>query len=115
ALGVREAPGRTLEESLADYLREKRLLLLADNFEHVLAAAPLLSELLRAAPGLKLLVTSREALRLRAEREFPLAPLGVPPLGPAPAPEAVGAYASAALFAERARAARPDFRIDAGN
>src|SRR5262249_54696249 len=69
ALQVREAEGRSLRESLHDYLREKRLLLLLDNFEQVLAAAPLVVELLAGGQGLKALVTSRAALHVRGERE----------------------------------------------
>ena len=63
-LAVRERAGETLDETLADYLGERQLLLLLDNFEQVLAAAPAVSALLAAAPGLKVLVTSRAPLRI---------------------------------------------------
>ena len=85
-------------ESLARQLADERTLLVLDNFEHVLPAAPQIAELVAAAPGLKVLVTSRAPLRVRAEREHP-----VPPLEPS---------AAAELFVERARAARPGFEPD---
>ncbi len=70
ALGVREAGGRPILELLKSYLREKRTLLLLDNFEQIVDAAPLISELLAFAPGLKVLVTSRTTLRLSGEHEY---------------------------------------------
>lgn len=85
-------------EALTDYLLDKHLLLFLDNFEQVIAAAPALAELLSACPELKLLVTSREALRLRGEHEFP-----VPPLTQAVAVR---------LFAQRAQAMQPDFVLN---
>jgi predicted ATPase/DNA-binding SARP family transcriptional activator len=96
-LGVREAQGLPLIESLKAYLRPRQLLLLLDNFEQVLPAASTVAELLAAAPHMKGLVTSRVVLRLRGEQEFP-----VPPLAPDAAVE---------LFVQRARAARPDFAV----
>ena len=75
ALGVTESPNRLLLDSLKDFLRKKQMLLLLDNFEQIVSAAPLLTELLNACAELRMLVTSREALRLRGEHEFPLAPL----------------------------------------
>src|SRR5262249_23014145 len=94
-----------------DYLREKRQLLLLDNFEQVVAAAPFLAELLAECAGLKLLVTSREVLRLRGEHAYPVAPLALPE---ARASLDVGALAqnpAVALFCRQARAARPDFAL----
>jgi predicted ATPase len=96
ALGVDEQPGCPLTDTLEAYLRRRRLLLLLDNFEVVDEAAPLLGELLQAAPGLALLVTSRAPLRLAREHEFRVSPL---PLSIA-----------VRLFAERARAVAPGFR-----
>src|SRR5204862_4626107 len=81
-----------------EHLAEKQLLLVVDNCEHLLEAAPLLSELLAAAPGLVVLATSRERLHLEGEYEFPLAPLGEE--------EAVE------LFAARASAAQPSYALD---
>ena len=77
-LGVREVPGRTLAEGLAEHLRERRALLLLDNFEQVLAAAPALDELLAGAPCVTLLVTSRTPLGSRSERVFLVPPLELP-------------------------------------
>jgi predicted ATPase len=96
ALEVEEHPDRTIGESLARHLKARRLLLVLDNFEHVDAGAPVVSELLLAAPELKVLATSRAPLRLYGEHEYP-----VPPLADG---EAVD------LFAARARAARHEFR-----
>jgi predicted ATPase/class 3 adenylate cyclase len=84
-LGVQEVAGRPLLERLKEFLQEKRLLLLLDNFEQVVAAAPVVAELLAAAQWLKVLVTSRAALRISGELEFPVPPLGLPAeLSPAP-------------------------------
>jgi predicted ATPase len=114
-LGVKETEGRALRESLEDYLREKQLLLLLDNFEQVLAAAPLVAELLAAAPRLKALVTSRAALRLHDEHEFPVPPLAVPdPKHPLPVP-ALAQYGAVQLFVERATAVQPDFALTPEN
>ncbi|HEX8036917.1 MAG TPA: adenylate/guanylate cyclase domain-containing protein, partial [Ktedonobacterales bacterium] len=77
-LGLRESGGRSIEESLWAYLAEKRVLLMLDNFEQVLDAAEMVAGLLAASPGLKLLITSREALRLRGEQEYPVPPLALP-------------------------------------
>jgi non-specific serine/threonine protein kinase len=99
ALGVKESAGQRLAAAVSAWLRGKQLLLVLDNFEQVLDAAPLLSEWLRAAPRLKLLATSREPLRLAGEHEFQ-----VPPL---PADTQVE------LFAQRARAVQPDFQLSA--
>jgi len=96
-LEVRERPGEPVLEPLKDYLRDKHLLFVIDNAEQVLGVAPALAELLSAAPRVKLLVTSREALRLRGEREYP-----VPPLG---------SEEAFSLFVERARGADPGFSV----
>src|SRR5919206_269004 len=79
ALGVREQPGQPLLDSLRAYLHAKQLLLVLDNFEQVAVAGPLLTDLLRGAPHLTLLVTSRAALQLSGEQEYPLPPLALPP------------------------------------
>ncbi|HUX21844.1 MAG TPA: BTAD domain-containing putative transcriptional regulator, partial [Spirochaetia bacterium] len=111
-LGVRETVGpvRPLKELLEDYLRRRHILLILDNFEQVLPAAEQLAELLRAAPGLTLLVTSRQRLGLREEREYRVPPLGLPEPG-APA-AALLACDSVRLFVSRGTAVRSDFEVN---
>jgi predicted ATPase/class 3 adenylate cyclase/Tfp pilus assembly protein PilF len=77
-LGVREREGRPLSETLREHLNGKKLLLLLDNFEQVIGAAPIVAELLLTCAGLKILVTSRAVLHVRGEQEFPVPPLAVP-------------------------------------
>src|SRR5262249_34290503 len=100
-----------VRQALRDYLHEKQLLLVLDNFEQILAAAPEVADLLAGAPRLKVLVTSRASLRLRGEHEFPVPPPAVPPPRARPAPEAVSQYAAVRLFIERAVAVKPDFGV----
>ncbi|HSS91028.1 MAG TPA: DUF4062 domain-containing protein, partial [Streptosporangiaceae bacterium] len=113
-LGLNTSGGR-LRTDLMSYLSPRRLLLVLDNFEQVTDAAPLLAELLAAAPGLKMLVTSRSMLRLSGEHEFPVPPLPVPPPGAAPDAGTAGRYASVRLFTERAQAVAPGFRLTSQN
>jgi predicted ATPase/transcriptional regulator with XRE-family HTH domain/Tfp pilus assembly protein PilF len=115
ALGVHEAVQQALLVSLQNYLRDKRLLLVLDNFEHVLPAAPVITELLAAAPGLKVLVSSREALRLYGERELPVSPLALPELNPVPPLSKLAGYPAIVLFEERAQASKPDFELTPEN
>lgn len=112
ALDLRETAGRRPLETLVEQLRERRALLLVDSFERVVAAGPQLATLLAQCPALKFLVTSRARLRLRAEHDFPLAPLPILG-GGAHSPDEVGD--AVRLFVERARAADPTFRLTAGN
>ena len=111
-LGVKELGDRPSLEALAAWLRPRRLLLLLDNLEQVLSAGPTLAKLLAAAPGLKLLVTSRERLRLSGEHDLALPPLELPDPNRLPGLEELETYPALALFASRARALVPDFRID---
>ena len=115
ALGLRDRGAGRLEDRLQELLTGKRLLLVLDNFEQVITAAPLLSDLLTACPGLKLVVTSRMRLRLSGEREYPVPPLPVCD----PTKDALGGARSQAeavqLFADRARAVDPDFAVSAEN
>jgi len=114
-LGLREQPGETVLETLTEYVRDRELLLVLDNFEQVLAAAPTLAGLLLSAPGLRLLVTSRTPLRLRGERAYRVPQLDVPDLRrPAVAAE-VAEYESVRLFVERAQAAAVDFTVSDEN
>jgi predicted ATPase/class 3 adenylate cyclase len=111
ALDVQEARGKPLTETLTEYLRDKQLLLLLDNFEQVAAAAPLIQLLLQAAPQLKVLVTSRMPLQLSRERELPVPPLHLPDLAHLPSIDVLPQYEAVALFIDRATAARPDFKV----
>jgi predicted ATPase/class 3 adenylate cyclase len=117
ALGVREGAGRTIDEALEDHLRDKRLLLLLDNFEQVVEVAPAVSGLLAACPDVKVLVTSREPLHLPGEQEYPVPPLSVPdPRSLHRAdPRLLLQYEAVALFVERAQAVNPGFRISSEN
>jgi predicted ATPase len=113
-LGLNTSGGR-LRADLVSYLSPRRLLLVLDNFEQVTGAAPLLTELLAAAPGLKFLVTSRSMLRLSGEHEFPVPPLPVPPAGADPDAGTAGQYASVRLFTERAQAVVAGFSLTSQN
>ena len=115
ALGVREAAGRSIVALLTDTLRQKQLLLMLDNFEQVVDAAPIVAELLLAAPQLRLLVTSRAALRLYGEREYPVPPLDLPDRRSETSATHVAQFEAVRLFVDRASAARPDFALDDGN
>jgi non-specific serine/threonine protein kinase len=112
--GVHEG-GASQLEALKQFLRDKQMLLILDNLEQVLEAAPVIGELLGAAPRVKALVTSRSPLRINGEREYAVPPLTTPPLDLPLAPEALGGYASVALFVERATAVKSDFRLTAEN
>ena len=116
ALGVRETGSHSLLEQLQTTIGEQSLLLLLNNFEHVLAAAPSLSDLLAFCPSLRLLVTSRAALRLQGEHEFLVSPLALPDLAHLPdRTEALVQYAACALFVQRAQAIRLDFQVTQAN
>jgi predicted ATPase/class 3 adenylate cyclase len=110
-LGVREASGQPLLESLKDSLRDKQMLLLLDNFEQVVTAAPVVAELLVGCPRLKILVTSRETVRLRGEHEFPVPPLALPSLTRLPTSASMSQYAAVALFIQCSLAVKPDFTV----
>jgi predicted ATPase/DNA-binding CsgD family transcriptional regulator len=114
-LEVGETARQPLVETLVDHLRGRSLLLLLDNFEQVLVAAPLLTDLLSACPALKVLVTSRAALRLSGEHEFPVPPLELPDPKHLPDLKALSQYEAVTLFIQRARAARPDFQVTSAN
>jgi predicted ATPase/transcriptional regulator with XRE-family HTH domain len=92
-------------------LGNKHLLLVLDNFEHLLPAAPMVTDMLRGCPNLKVLATSRAALRLSGEQEFPVLPLPVPDPTHLPAIETLTKYAAVALFVDRATRVRPDFAL----
>jgi predicted ATPase/serine/threonine protein kinase len=117
-LGLREAGGQspleTLRRSLQDSLRAPMLLLL-DNFEHLMPAAPTVAEILAMATNLKILVTSRAALHVYGEHEFPVPPLALPDSRSMPSLEVMSQYPAVALFLQRAVAAKPDFQLNREN
>jgi predicted ATPase/DNA-binding CsgD family transcriptional regulator len=113
--GLKETPGWLPLEHLKAYLREKQLLLLLDNFEQVITAAPLLVALLQVCPALKMLVTSRARLRISGEFEFHVPPLALPDLHHLPDHANLLGYAAIALFVQRAQAIKPSFLLTAGN
>jgi non-specific serine/threonine protein kinase len=115
ATGLVEQADHPLVERLIDNLRTRSVLLVLDNFEHVLPATSLLSDLLAACPGLKLLVTSRIPTRLSGELQVLVRPLDLPTLGRVLPIDALAAVPSVALFVERARAIRPDFALTVEN
>jgi predicted ATPase/class 3 adenylate cyclase/tRNA A-37 threonylcarbamoyl transferase component Bud32 len=102
-------------EYLKALLRDKHLLLLLDNFEQVLAAAPDLAELLIVCPHLKMLVTSRAVLHVQGEHEFPVPPLALPKRTQVAANDDLSHYAAVALFLERALAIKPDLAVTEAN
>ncbi|HEX6655801.1 MAG TPA: LuxR C-terminal-related transcriptional regulator [Candidatus Limnocylindria bacterium] len=114
-LDVHERVRQSLLATLEASLRERQLLVVLDNFEQVLAAAPQLAELLAACPGLKLLVTSRTRLRLRWEHIVPLLPLAVADPEMPPTVENLAAVPAVALFVERAQRSDPTFALTPEN
>jgi len=111
ALGLKVPPDQSPVEQVKARLHGQRALLILDNFEQVTDAAPLLAELLAAAPALTLLVTSRAVLHLSGEREFPVPPLQLPDPRRLPSADQLSLYDGVALFLARAAAARPGFRV----
>jgi predicted ATPase/DNA-binding CsgD family transcriptional regulator len=114
ALGVEERPDRTIAQTLREVLRDKVLLLVLDNFEHLLPAATLVADLLLNAPGIKILVTSREPLHLHGEQEYPVPPLELPD-AQASDLETLAGCESLALFVQQAKAVRPEFTVTGDN
>ena len=115
ALDVTETPGSSLGSALRKEISDKQLLIVLDNFEHILEGATLVAELLTASRGLKVLATSRTPLRLSQEREYPLDPLEVPPPTSLPPPDELALVPAVALFVERARQAKPAFALTPEN
>jgi predicted ATPase/class 3 adenylate cyclase len=130
ALGIAEAGARPSLDVVAEHLRDRRVLLVIDNFEQVLSAAPIVAELLRRAPNTAVLLTSRAVLRVSGEQEYEVPGLPVPPdldrLPPAETarlpgplrrgePEAIGRFEAVRLFVARARAVLPGFELNDAN
>ena len=114
-LSLPDRGGRAPVDRLREYLRDRRLLIILDNFEQVIDAAPLVTELLAAAPGLGILATSREALRVYGEQEYPVPPLSVPDPQVVHEIGLASQFGAVALFLERARAVMPGFGLDDDN
>ncbi len=114
-LELKEIGQQSLPDLLKAYLQDEHLLLLLDNFEQVVTAAPELLELLANCPYLKLLVTSRAVLHVSIEYDFPIPPLELPDLAHLPGREQLTEYAAVALFIQRAQAIKPDFHITDAN
>jgi predicted ATPase len=115
-LGLREESGRSLEALLLDYLREKRLLLVLDNCEHLLiACAQLADTLLRACPGLQILASSREGLGVSGEQTYRVPSLSVPESRPLLLPEQLLQFEAVQLFADRAALSQPSFTLTPAN
>ena len=115
AIGLGEIIDRPLLEELTNYLRNRHMLLVLDNFEQVTEAAAVVAQLLGDCPKLSILATSREALHVRAEHVFPVSPLTLPPVDAKQTARQVEEYEAVQLFVDRARAARPDFQLTDGN
>ena len=115
ALGLREMGGRPLRNRLTDYLHERHVLLVLDNFEHVVAAAPEVAALLTACPCLTVLITSRDVLRLSGEHGFPVPPLTLPDPNVIPPVADLMAFEAIRLFLARAQAVQPGFALTDAN
>ena len=115
ALGIPDPGGAGVLDRLAEQLAAKQVLLVLDNFEQVLPAAPQIGELLTRLPDARVLATSRSPLRVYGEQEYPVPPLDLPDPANTSDPETFSQFASVALFVERAMAVRPDFAVDPSN
>ncbi len=117
-LGIREAGGRSALDILKKNLQDKSrapMLLLLDNFEHLVQAAPTVAELLATAPKLKIMVTSRAPIHVYGEHEFPVPPLALPDSRSKASVELLSQCPAVALFLQRAVAAKPDFELNREN
>ncbi len=115
ALRILGAGEKLLLKHICAFLHNKHLLLILDNFEHLLPAAPILGQLLEALPKLRIMITSRAVLHLYGEHEFIVPPLAVPDLKHLPSNELLAQYDSVRIFIDRAQAIRSDFRINNTN
>jgi len=114
-LSVDEGTDRPILDSLKAYLHDRQFLLVLDNFEHVLATAAQVADVLSKCPGLKVLVTSREALHLRGERQLPVPPLALPDRSQKQTADQFSQDEAIRLFIERAQAAVPEFTVSDRN
>ncbi|MCD6033052.1 MAG: hypothetical protein K0S78_5234, partial [Thermomicrobiales bacterium] len=114
-LGLTDANNPPPIDRLRAFLQHRKMLLVLDNFEHVIAAAPLVADLLSACPSLQILATSRTPLRILDEHDFPLPPFALPDLESLPALEDLAGTAAVTLFIQRATAANPSFALTETN
>jgi predicted ATPase/DNA-binding CsgD family transcriptional regulator len=115
AFEVGESGSQSLFQNITNFLRNKHLLLVLDNFEHLIEAASLVGELLSIAPGLKILVTSRQVLQVYGEQEYLVPPLTIPDLERVKGSDALSQYEAVELFYQRAQAVKPDFDLSENN
>ena len=115
ALEVRETAGRPLVTLLQERLGQRQILLVLDNFEQVVNAAPFVADLLATPSDLKIVTTSRTILRLYGEHEYPVPPLALPDRRTSPSAAHLTQFEAVRLFVSRAQAARPDFALDDQN
>jgi non-specific serine/threonine protein kinase len=111
ALALSESGPKKMEDALTEHLRDRTTLLVLDNFEQLIAAGPEIVRLLAVASGLKMLVTSREPLKLSAETEYPVSPLSMPPPGVNVSAKEIGEFEAVKLFVQSARKATPGFQL----
>lgn len=115
ALDVKESEDRTLDEGIVTLIGDGNALLLLDNLEQVVLAAPEVARLVERCPKLRIVTTSRTPLRIAPEREYPLAPLPLPPASDGDSIESLMAYPAIALFVDRARSTRTSFEVTPEN
>jgi predicted ATPase/DNA-binding CsgD family transcriptional regulator/tetratricopeptide (TPR) repeat protein len=115
SIGLQDARDRPLMEHLVSQLRERQVLIVLDNFEHLLAGAPVVTRLLQETSAVRILVSSRSSLRVSGEQECPVPPLDVPQQEARPTAASLAACESVRLFVERAAAAVPEFTLDGEN
>jgi predicted ATPase/class 3 adenylate cyclase len=115
SVGARAEGARPVLDTLTDHMRDREMLLVVDNFEQVLEAAPVVTDLLAVAPRMRILATSREPLHLTGEQELAVPPLSLPDTRQMPGPEHLTRYESVALFVQRAAAVDPGFRVTEAN
>jgi predicted ATPase/class 3 adenylate cyclase len=115
ALGVREQGMTPISTLLKDFIGPKKLLLLLDNFEQLVSAGGFVTEILAAAPGVKAVVTSRAALRVSGEQEYPVPPMTAPNPERVSSPEGLSGYEAVELFVQRAGAVKPNFVLSNEN
>ena len=114
-LGLRDDGSQSVQNRLIAHLQPRQMLLVLDNFEHLVGGAGVVGRALAACPRLQILVTSRVSLRVGGEQEIPIAPLALPRRKPLPDVATLSQFAAVALFIERARAVKPDFSVNDAN